>query len=171
MMAAARCSGEGNKGRKYGLLDGDVALSQLTDGNWNLFAERLASIYLICFSFVIFVWAKVTVCNWDYWTAKSHGIDSPIGIIGRNTYFNLFDVFFFCKFLCGEKITIVGYSFCGGKCGSLDGDVAWNRLTDWNWNLLAERLTSIYLICFSFVIFVWAKVTVGNWGLLDGDVA
>ena len=101
----------------------------------------------------------------------SHGIDSPIGIIGRNTYFNLFDVFFFCKFLCGEKITIVGYSFCGGKCGSLDGDVAWNRLTDWNWNLLAERLTSIYLICFSFVIFVWAKVTVGNRGLLDGDVA
>ena len=112
MMTAARCSGEGNKGRKYGLLDGDVALSQLTDGNWNLFAERLASIYLICFSFVIFVWAKVTVCNWDYWTAKSHGIDSPIGIIGRNTYFNLFDVFFFCKLLCGEKIIIVGYSFC-----------------------------------------------------------
>ena len=25
---------------------------------------------------------------------------------------------------------------------------------------VAEILTSIYLICFSFVIFVWAKVTV-----------
>ena len=33
----------------------------------------------------------------------SHGIDSPIGIIGRNTYFNLFDMFFFCNFCMGKS--------------------------------------------------------------------
>ena len=46
-----------------------------------------------------------------YWTAMSHGIDPPFGIIGRNAYFNLFDVFFFCKFLCGKKLQLLVIHF------------------------------------------------------------
>ena len=41
-----------------------------------------------------------------WFTAMSRGIDSPFGFIGRNTYFNLFDMFFLCNFSYGQKLQL-----------------------------------------------------------------